>query len=223
MMSRFSSRYACLEEMRLSYLLVTLSACAVAVAMIWFAFAAHRRVMAAEPYVIGIDRVTGEGFALRPSVLRPGPAKYEDEVRRDLAEFVRLHDERILGTVDRDYPESLLFLGERLRSMAARQQEADEISRFIKGQGDETRVAVYNVTIHGGAIDCRDAAAPCRAHLVFERIMRDRTTHVDRARKMYSGELSFIYGEVDPSVRLVNPLGLVVTDLREYEVLSSAE
>jgi hypothetical protein len=138
---------------------------------------------------------------------RPQPP----ELRYFLTQFVVKHFSRLRATVQREYPESLLFLDPSLANVTIAQNEQSRvIESFVTNpSADEVDVVVQNVSL------TELTASPYKASVSFQKLLYAPGTRQERARQTYVAQIDFVLRDHVPNefVR-VNPLGLQVTYFR---------
>ncbi len=171
----------------------------------------YRASLERRPLVVGIDSVTKTAYVLRPESLELKPG--EANLRGALMSFVKLHCERVPATVEQDYLHSLLFMDRSLTG-AAIDADQKEIAALLRGEGNEIRVQVANVSIASFAGGCQVAA--CRARVDFTKMIFNRGDHTAAESKQVVAEIGFLLAKtVSNDMVESNPLGLIVTDYHE--------
>lgn len=171
----------------------------------------YRASLERKPLVVGIDSTTKTAYVLRPESLELKPG--EANLRGALMSFVKLHCERVAATVEQDYLHSLLFM-DRALTGAAIDAEQKEIAALLRGEGNEIRVQVANVSIASFVGGCQ--AAACRARVDFTKTIYNSGDHTAAASKQFVAEIGFLLAKtVRNDMVESNPLGLIVTDYHE--------
>jgi type IV secretory pathway TrbF-like protein len=188
----------------------------VAVGLLALNFYTARRYAYVKPLVIRIDDVgRAEAVQYDASVYKPQPP----ELRYFLTQFVVKHFSRLRATVQREYPESLLFLDAALANATIAQNEQSRvIETFLTNpSADEIDVAVQNVSL------TELAASPYKAAVSFQKLLYAPGTRSERARHTYVAQIDFVLRDHVPNefVR-VNPLGLQVTYFRVDQAFEEA-
>ena len=179
------------------------------VAAVWGLVGVSRFVP--QPLFVRVDDVG------RPRVVEPEQLYFDRDptdkvVRHFLVAFVRLHVSRIRARVRDDFTHSLYFLS-RDAGQAAYADALDEIAAVAAGTAPEREVA--DIVLH---IYPRPEA-PHRAEATFEMLEAGPS---GARRSHWTAVMEFDWVEAaNTEFALVNPIGLVVTDLRLTE--ASAE
>ena len=179
-------------------------------------FYTARRYANVKPLVIRIDDVgRAEAVQYDATAYRPQPP----ELRYFLTQFVVKHFSRVRATVQREYPESLLFLDSALANATIAQNEQSRvIETFLTNpSADEVDVAVQNVSL------TELTASPFKASVSFQKLLYAPGTRQERARQTYVAQIDFVLRDHVPNefVR-VNPLGLQVTYFRVDQAFEEA-
>jgi len=169
-----------------------------------------------KPLVIRIDDVgRAEAVQYDAATYQPQPP----ELRYFLTQFVVKHFSRLRATVQREYPESLLFLQPALADATIAQNEQ---SRTIEGfltntSADEVDVIVQNVSLS------ELARPPYKASVSFQKVLYTAGTLHERTRQTHIAQIDFILRDHVPNefVR-VNPLGLQITYFRVDQAFEEA-
>jgi type IV secretory pathway TrbF-like protein len=180
----------------------------VAVGLLALNFYTARRYANVKPLVIRIDDVgRAEAVQYDATAYRPQPP----ELRYFLTQFVVKHFSRLRATVQREYPESLLFMDPSLANVTIAQNEQSRvIESFVTNpSADEVDVVVQNVSL------TELTASPYKASVSFQKLLYAPGTRQERARQTYVAQIDFVLRDHVPNefVR-VNPLGLQVTYFR---------
>lgn len=168
------------------------------------------------PLVIRIDEV-GRAEAVAYDATRYVPQA--PELRYFLTQFVVKHFSRIRSTVQRDYPESLLFLAPGLADATI---AADEHRRTLEAfvsdpSADEIDVVVQNVSLS------ELAATPYKAVVSFQQVFYTPGTRHERSRETYVAHIDFTLRERVPNAFVpVNPLGLQIGYFRVDQAFGEA-
>src|SRR5918995_3927429 len=124
--------------------LALLLACLLALGLLALNFRTQAAAANVKPLVIRIDDVgRAEAVQYDATAYRPQPP----ELRYFLTQFVVKHFSRLRATLQREYPESLLFLDPALANATIAQNEQSRvIETFLTNpSADEVDVAVQNV------------------------------------------------------------------------------
>jgi type IV secretion system protein VirB5 len=188
----------------------------VAVGLLALNFYTARRYANVKPLVIRIDDVgRAEAVQYDATAYRPQPP----ELRYFLTQFVVKHFSRLRATVQREYPESLLFLDATLANATISQNEQSRvIETFLTNpSADEVDVAVQNVSL------TELTASPYKASVSFQKLLYAPGTRHERARHTYVAQIDFVLRDHVPNefVR-TNPLGLQVTYFRVDQAFEEA-
>lgn len=161
-----------------------------------------------KPLVVRIDDVG------RAEAVQYDAATYQPqapELRYFLTQFVVKHFSRIRATLQREYPDSLLFLAPPLAdaTMAEAEQSRALETFLTTGTGDEVDVVVQNVSLS------ELTNAPYKAAVTFQKVFYAPGTRSERTRQTFVAQVDFLLRDHVPNefVR-VNPLGLQVTYFR---------
>ncbi|MGE4222275.1 MAG: VirB8/TrbF family protein [Vicinamibacterales bacterium] len=161
-----------------------------------------------KPLVVRIDDVgRAEAVAYDASRYQPQPP----ELRYFLTQFVVKHFSRVRATVQREYPDSLLFLEPALADATiAQNDQSRAIETFVTNpSADEIEVVVQNVSLS------ELTATPFKAAINFQKIFYAPGTRHERARETYVAHVDFALRERVPNAFVrVNPLGLQVSYFR---------
>jgi type IV secretory pathway TrbF-like protein len=160
-----------------------------------------------KPLVVRIDAVG------RAEAVQYDAATYQPqapELRYFLSQFVVKHFSRIRATVQREYPDSLLFLEPTLANATiAESEQSRAIETFLTSPNDEIDVVVQNVSLS------ELANPPYKATVTFQRVFYSPGTRSERERETHVAQVDFVMrGHVPNEFVRVNPLGLQVTYFR---------
>ena len=160
-----------------------------------------------KPLVVRIDAVG------RAEAVQYDAATYQPqapELRYFLSQFVVKHFSRIRATVQREYPDSLLFLEPTLANATIAESEQNRaIETFLTSPNDEIDVVVQNVSLS------ELANPPYKATVTFQRVFFSPGTRSERERETHVAQIDFVMrGHVPNEFVRVNPLGLQVTYFR---------
>jgi len=160
-----------------------------------------------KPLVVRIDDVG------RAEAVQYDAATYQPqapELRYFLSQFVVKHFSRIRATVQREYPDSLLFLEPTLANATiAESEQSRAIETFLTSPNDEIDVVVQNVSLS------ELANPPYKATVTFQRVFYSPGTRSERERETHVAQVDFVMrGHVPNEFVRVNPLGLQVTYFR---------
>jgi type IV secretion system protein VirB5 len=188
----------------------------VAVGLLGLNFYTAQRYANVKPLVIRIDDVgRAEAVQYDATAYRPQPP----ELRYFLTQFVVKHFGRLRATVQREYPESLLFMDASLANVTIAQNEQSRvIETFLTNpSADEIDIAVQNVSL------TELTASPYKASVNFQKLLYAPGTRQERARQTYVAQIDFVLRDHVPNefVR-VNPLGLQVTYFRVDQAFEEA-
>jgi type IV secretory pathway TrbF-like protein len=161
-----------------------------------------------KPLVIRIDDVgRAEAVQYDATAYQPQPP----ELRYFLTQFIVKHFSRLRATVQREYPESLLFLEPVLADATiAENEQSRVIETFLTNPAaDEVDVVVQNVSLS------ELARPPFRASVSFQRLLYAPGTRQERGRQTFIAQVDFTMRDRFPNefVR-VNPLGLQISYFR---------
>jgi type IV secretory pathway TrbF-like protein len=180
----------------------------VALGLLALNFHTTARYSQVKPLVIRIDDV-GRAEAVEYDATRYQPQP--PELRYFLTQFIVKHFSRIRATIQREYPDSLLFLEPALADATIAQNEQSRvIETFLTNPStDEVDVAVQNVSLS------QLATVPFKAAVTFQKVYYTPGTRHERARETYVAQIDFVMRDHVPNefVR-VNPLGLQVAYFR---------
>jgi type IV secretory pathway TrbF-like protein len=180
----------------------------VALGLLALNFHTTARYSQVKPLVIRIDDV-GRAEAVEYDATRYQPQP--PELRYFLTQFIVKHFSRIRATIQREYPDSLLFLEPPLADATIAQNEQSRvIETFLTNPStDEVDVAVQNVSLS------QLTTIPFKAAVTFQKVYYTPGTRHERARETYVAQIDFVMRDHVPNefVR-VNPLGLQVAYFR---------
>ena len=161
-----------------------------------------------KPLVIRIDDVgRAEAVQYDATAYQPQPP----ELRYFLTQFIVKHFSRLRATVQREYPDSLLFLEPTLADATIAQNEQSRaLETFLTNpSADEVDVVVQNVSL------TELAKPPYKASVSFQKVLYTPGTRHERTRQTLIAQVDFVLRDHVPNefVR-VNPLGLQITYFR---------
>ena len=161
-----------------------------------------------KPLVIRIDDVgRAEAVQYDATAYQPQPP----ELRYFLTQFIVKHFSRLRATVQREYPDSLLFLEPTLADATIAQNEQSRaLETFLTNpSADEIDVVVQNVSL------TELAKPPYKASVSFQKVLYTPGTRHERTRQTLIAQVDFVLREHVPNefVR-VNPLGMQITYFR---------
>ncbi len=169
-----------------------------------------------KPLVIRIDEV-GRAEAVAYDATRYAPQP--PELRYFLTQFIVKHFSRIRATVQREYPDSLLFLEPTLADATiAQNDQSRTLEAFMTTpSADEVDVVVQNVSLS------ELTTAPFKAAVTFQKVFYTPGTRHERARETYVAQIDFALRDHVPNefVR-VNPLGLQIAYFRVDQAFEEA-
>src|SRR5919108_2145641 len=179
-----------------------------AVGLLGLNFYTANRYAQVKPLVIRIDEVgRAEAVNYDASTYQAKPP----ELRYFLTQFVVKHFSRLRATIQREYPESLLFLEPTLADATiAHNEQSRVIETFLTNpSADEVDIVVQNVSLS------ELAQAPHKASVSFQKLLYAPGTRQERARQTFIAQIDFTLRDRVPNefVR-VNPLGLQVSYFR---------
>src|SRR5574338_950657 len=180
----------------------------VALGLLGLNFYTATRYSQVKPLVVRIDEVgRAEAVVYDASRYQPQPP----ELRYFLTQFVVKHFGRIKATIQREYPDSLLFLEPTLADATiAQNDQSRAIETFMTNpSADEVDIVVQNVSL------TELAEAPHKASVSFQKLLYSPGTRQERARQTFIAQIDFTLRDRVPNefVR-VNPLGLQVSYCR---------
>lgn len=169
-----------------------------------------------KPLVIRIDDVgRAEAVAYDATRYQPQPP----ELRYFLTQFVIKHFSRIRATVQREFPDSLLFLESSLAEATIAQNDKDRaVEAFVTNPAaDEIDVSVQNVSFS------ELSTQPFKASINFQTVNYSPGTRQERARRTYVAQVNFTLRDSVPNAFVrVNPLGLQIVYFRIDEAFQEA-
>jgi len=169
-----------------------------------------------KPLVIRIDEVgRAEAVAYDASRYQPQPP----ELRYFLTQFVVKHFGRIRATVQREYPDSLLFLEPRLADATIAQDgQHRSIESFLTNpSADEIEIVVQNVSLS------ELTTTPFKAAINFQQVAYSPGTRQERSRETFVAQVDFALRDHIPNAFVrVNPLGLQVSYFRVDQAFEEA-
>ncbi len=163
-----------------------------------------RRYADVKPLVIRIDQV-GRAEAVAYDASRYAPQA--PELRYFLTQFVVKHFSRIRSTVQREYPDSLLFLEPALADATiAADHRGRTLEQFLTNpSADEIDVVVQNVSLS------ELATTPYKAVVSFQKVFYSPGTRHERSRETHVAQVNFTLRDRVPNALIpVNPLGLQI-------------
>lgn len=169
-----------------------------------------------KPIVVRIDEVgRAEAVAYDASRYQPQPP----ELRYFLTQFVVKHFGRIRSTVQREYPDSLLFLEPRLADATIAQNDQSRVlEAFLTNpSADEIEIVVQNVSLS------ELTANPFKASINFQKVFYAPGTRHERSRETFVAHVDFSLRDRVPNAFVrVNPLGLQVSYFRVDQAFEEA-
>src|SRR5688572_11433710 len=161
-----------------------------------------------KPLVIRIDEVgRAEAVQYDAATYRP----QAPELRYFLTQFIVKHFGRLRSTVQREYPDSLLFLEATLADATIAQNDQSRvIETFLTNpSADEIDIVVQNVSLS------ELTTTPFKAAINFQKVFYSPGTRHERSRQTFVAHVDFALGErVTHAFVRVNPLGLQITYFR---------
>lgn len=180
----------------------------VALGLVALNFHTAARSSELKPLVIRIDDVgRAEAVAYDATNYQPKPP----ELRYFLTQFAVKHFSRIRATVQREYPDSLLFLDPVLADATiAQNDQSRAIETFLQNpSADEVDIIVQNVSLS------ELTETPFKAAINFQKVFYTPGTRHERARETYIAHVDFVLREHVPNAFVrVNPLGLQIAYFR---------
>ena len=180
----------------------------VALALIGLNLYTVTRYADVKPLVVRIDEVgRAEAVAYDASRYQPQPP----ELRYFLTQFVVKHFGRIRATVQREYPDSLLFLEPGLADATiAQNDQSRSLESFLTNpSADEIEIVVQNVSLS------ELTTTPFKAAVNFQKISYSPGTRHERSRETFVAHVDFALRDRVPNAFVkVNPLGLQVSYFR---------
>ena len=169
-----------------------------------------------KPFVVRIDDVgRAEAVAYDATVYQPQPP----ELRYFLTQFIVKHFSRVRATVQREYPDSLLFLDPALADATiAQNDQSRAIETFLTNpSADEVDVVVQNVSLS------ELTETPFKAAINFQKVFYTPGTRHERGRETYIAQVDFVLREHVPNAFVrVNPLGLQIAYFRVDQAFEEA-
>ena len=180
----------------------------VAVGLVALNFHTAAKYAQVKPLVIRIDDVgRAEAVQYDATAYEPQPP----ELRYFLTQFIVKHFSRLRATVQREYPDSLLFLEPLLADATIAQNDQSRVleSFLTNPSADEVDIVVQNVSLS------ELAKPPFKASISFQKVLYTPGTRQERNRQTLIAQVDFVLRDHVPNefVR-VNPLGLQVTYFR---------
>ena len=175
-----------------------------------------RRYADVKPLVIRIDQV-GRAEAVAYDASRYAPQA--PELRYFLTQFVVKHFSRIRSTVQREYPDSLLFLEPALADATiAADDRGRTLEQFLTNpSADEIDVVVQNVSLS------ELATPPYKAVVSFQKVFYAPGTRHERSRETHVAQVNFTLRDRVPNALIpVNPLGLQIGYFRVDQAFEEA-
>lgn len=188
----------------------------VAAGLIVLNFHTASRFSQIKPLVIRIDDV-GRAEAVDYDATRYQPQP--PELRFFLTQFVVKHFSRIRATIQREYPDSLLFLDPTLADATiAQNDQSRAIEAFLTNpSADEIDVVVQNVSL------TELTTAPFKASINFQKVFYTPGTRHERARETHVAQVDFsLRAHVPNAFVRVNPLGLQIAYFRVDQAFEEA-
>jgi len=190
--------------LRIALALVSL----VALGLVFLNIHTASRYSQIKPLVIRIDDVgRAEAVQYDATSYQPQPP----ELRYFLTQFVVKHFSRLRATIQREYPESLLFLEPLLADATIAQNEQSRvIETFMTNpSADEVDIVVQNVSLS------ELSKPPYKASVSFQKLLYSPGTRQERTRQTFIAQIDFALRDRVPNefVR-VNPLGLQISYFR---------
>jgi len=183
----------------------------VAAGLVALNFRTAAQAASIKPLVIRIDDVDrAEAVSYDATRYQPQPP----ELRYFLTQFVIKHFSRIRATVQREFPDSLLFLDASLSDATIAQSDKDRsIESFVTNPAaDEIDVSVQNVSFS------ELSTAPFKASIDFQTINYSPGTRQERERRTYVAQVNFTLRKDVPNAFVrVNPLGVQIVYFRVDE------
>ncbi|MCL4814415.1 MAG: hypothetical protein KJ061_18150 [Vicinamibacteraceae bacterium] len=169
-----------------------------------------------KPLVVRIDEV-GRAEAVQYDATSYRPQA--PELRYFLTQFIVKHFSRLRSTIQREYPDSLLFLEPTLAEATLAQSHYSRVvETFLTDpSADEVDVVVQNVSLS------QLTAAPYKASVSFQTVRYTPRTRHERGRQTHIAQVDFMLRDHVPNefVR-VNPLGLQITYFRVDQAFEEA-
>ena len=188
----------------------------VALGLLGLNFHTAARYSQVKPLVVRIDDVgRAEAVAYDATVYQPQPP----ELRYFLTQFIVKHFSRVRATVQREYPDSLLFLDPALADATiAQNDQSRTIETFLTNpSADEVDVVVQNVSLS------ELTETPFKAAINFQKVFYTPGTRHERGRETYIAQVDFVLREHVPNAFVrVNPLGLQIAYFRVDQAFEEA-
>jgi type IV secretory pathway TrbF-like protein len=189
----------------------------VAVGLVFLNLKTSAQFANVKPLVIRIDEVgRAEAVSYDATRYQPKPP----ELRYFLTQFVIKHFSRIRSTVQREFPDSLLFLESALADATIAQNDKDRsVESFVTNpSADEIDVNVQNVSLS------ELTTPPFKASIDFQTVNYSPGTRQERERRTYVAQVSFVVRDSVPnSFVRVNPLGLQIVYFRVDQAFQEAQ
>jgi type IV secretory pathway TrbF-like protein len=180
----------------------------VALGLVGLNFHTASKYASVKPLIIRIDDV-GRAEAVQYEALAYSPQP--PELRYFLTQFIVKHYGRLRSTIQREYPESLLFLEPRLaEAIIARNDQSRVLETFLANpSAEEVDVVVQNVSLS------ELTSTPYKASVAFQTVQYTAGSRYERRRQTHVAQIDFVLRDRVPNefVR-VNPLGLQITHFR---------
>jgi len=188
----------------------------VALGLVFLNVRTATRAAQIKPLVIRIDDVG------RAEAVQYDAAAYQPqapELRYFLTQFIVKHFSRIRSTVQREYPDSLLFLQPALADATIAQNEQSRLlETFLTNPSvDESDVVVQNVSLS----ELRKP--PYKAAVTFQKVLYTPGIRTERRRQTFVAQIDFTLQDRVPNefVR-VNPLGMQISYFRVDQAFEEA-
>jgi len=188
----------------------------VALGLVFLNVRTATRAAQIKPLVIRIDDVG------RAEAVQYDAAAYQPqapELRYFLTQFIVKHFSRIRSTVQREYPDSLLFLQPALADATIAQNEQSRLlETFLTNPSvDESDVVVQNVSLS----ELRKP--PYKAAVTFQKVLYTPGIRTERRRQTFVAQVDFTLQDRVPNefVR-VNPLGVQISYFRVDQAFEEA-
>jgi type IV secretory pathway TrbF-like protein len=189
----------------------------VALGLLALNFHTAARYAQVKPLVVRIDEVgRAEAVTYDATSYQPKPP----ELRYFLSQFIVKHFSRIRATVQREYPDSLLFLDPALADATiAQNDQSRTIETFLTNpSADEIEVVVQNVSLSELTVP------PYKAAISFQKIFFAPGTRHERRRETHVAQVDFVLKDHVPNAFVrVNPLGLQVAYFRVDQAFEEAK
>jgi len=170
-----------------------------------------------KPLVIRIDDVgRAEAVQYDATAYQPQPP----ELRYFLTQFIVKHFSRVRATVQREYPDSLLFLDPTLADATIAQNEQSRVLEMFltNPSADEVDIVVQNISL------TELTTSPYKASASFQKVLYTPGTRHQRSRETYIAQVDFVLREHVPNAFVrVNPLGLQVTYFRVDQAFEESQ